>query len=177
MKKHNGVDSTKTTRLAIRINKQKYILKTENKRKIWSEINLHNDWFGSFRICQRIFKYSYYDTEKERYSMPKLFLRNHCGVLRLDIGCQVLNAYLKRQEKELEEVKAFYEQRKAELATTLRAHRKEHANEIIECPICLAKVTRTGISKHKKTIKCQSVLQETTHHPTSLSPKYPRNHA
>ena len=152
---------------------QKHILKTENERKNWSDKNPYE----SLKICQHIFKYSHYDTEKEIYVTPKILLRNKHETNHLKIGCQVLTGYLKRQEKELEEVKDYYEQRKADIATSLKTHRKEHANEIIQCPICLANVTRTGISKHKKTIKCQSVLQETTHHPTSLSPEYPRNHA
>jgi hypothetical protein len=68
---------------------------------------------------------------------------------------------LKSTQIELQEIKDFYEQRKAEIATSLKAHRKEHANEVIECPHCKAKVSRTGISKHKKSIKCLSSKKST----------------
>jgi len=147
---------------------QKHILKTENERKNW----LVKNPYESLKICQHIFKYSHY--ENERYSTPKILLRSNGEKNHLKVGCQVLTAYLERQEKELEEVKAFYEQRKAEIATSLKAHRKEHANEIIQCPICLAKVSRTGISKHKKTIKCQSVLQEANYLLIAKISKKPR---
>ena len=137
---------------------QKYILKTENERKKWQ--NDISRW-ECVKICQHIFSNTCYDAEKKRYETPKILLQNkHCIVQEIQelskICNRVLSAYLKQQGAELQEVKEFYEERKAEIATSLKAHRKEHANEVIECPHCKAKVSRTGISKHKKSIKCLS---------------------
>ena len=105
-----------------------------------------------------------YDAEKKRYETPKILLRNkhYIAEERQELSkiCnRVLSAYLKQQGAELQKVKEFYEERKAEIATLLKQHRKEHANEVIECPHCKAKVSRTGMSKHKKSIKCLSSKQ------------------
>jgi len=140
---------------------QKFILKTENERKLWSQ-NVENP-YESIKTCQHIFKRTYYNTETKRYTTPPLLLQSKVFnpeevKQKRKIGPQILSAYLKRQEKELQEMKDYYEQTKVDIATKLKVHRKEHANEIIECPHCKAKVTRTGISKHKKSIKCQSTL-------------------
>ena len=136
---------------------QKYILKTENERKKWKNIS---QW-ECVKICQHIFSHTCYDAEKKRYETPKILLRNkhYIAEERQELSkiCnRVLSAYLKQQGTELQEVKEFYEERKAEIATSLKQHRKEHANEVIECPHCKAKVSRTGMSKHKKSIKCLS---------------------
>jgi len=146
---------------------QKYILKTENERKKWQ--NDISRW-ECVKICQHIFSHTFYDAEKQRYETPKILLQNKHFIVQeiqeLSKICnRVLSAYLKQQGAELQEMKDFYEQRKAEIAISLKAHRKEHANEVIECPHCKAKVSRTGISKHKKSIKCLSNgqnIQETT---------------
>ena len=154
---------------------QKYILKSENERKKWIKSYYKSD-YESVKCCQHIFKHTFYDPEKKRYETPKILLHNktsnltkwadqHCQLQK--ISSQVLKAFLNKQKVELQEVKDFYEQRKAEIAISLKAHRKEHANEVIECPHCKAKVSRTGISKHKKSIKCLSSNVQNIQEPTT----------
>ena len=146
---------------------QKFILKTENEREKWIK-SYNESAHESKKICQHIFKYTFYDPETKTNCTPKILLQikttnmakwaeRHKQLEK--ISREVLAAFLRKQKIELQEMKGSYEQRKAEIVISLKAHRKEHANEVIECPHCKAKVSRTGISKHKKSIKCLSFKQ------------------
>jgi hypothetical protein len=137
---------------------QKYILKTENERKEWLR-RTKNSPYEYLKIAQHIFYCSHFNAEKEEWETPAILLK-HATHFDLEesqekrkIGKEVLTAFWKRQKTELVEVKAFYEKRKKELAITQKAHHQEHANEVIECPICSAKVGRTSIARHRKTNK------------------------
>ena len=72
------------------------------------------------------------------------------------------NAYClqiqQERKQELEERKQEEQKLKQEKPKT---HRQEHANEKINCPICDALVTRSNLSRHKKTNKkCIALQQE-----------------
>ena len=82
----------------------------------------------------------------------KHFHLEHHSELR-KVATKVLKALHKRQAVELKEVKEYYEHRKKELDVTQKEHRKQHANELVECPFCSCKVVRTSIARHKKTSK------------------------
>jgi hypothetical protein len=146
---------------------QKYILKTENERKEWFR-RYKNSPYENLKMSQHIFYCSHYNAEKEEWETPAILLKHatHFDVeesrAKLKIGKEVFVAFFKRQKTELEEVKAYYQQRKEELAITQKAHHKEHANEVIECPICSAKVGRTSIARHKKTNKRCLYLQNSS---------------
>jgi len=141
---------------------QKYLLKTENERKEWLKLYKSRSFYILRTLCQHIFKFTHYNAQKEKNETPSILLlqskhSNGDEFMEKNKICNtVFIAYWKRQEKELEEVKTFYERRKVELSASQKVHRREHANEVIECPRCQAKVSRTGMSKHKKSVKCLS---------------------
>jgi len=144
---------------------QKYLLKTENERRDWKK-KIGMCRYQTSKICQHIFKYTHYNAEKAKNETPSILLLQSKKLMeQYKISNKVFIAYWKRQQKQLEEVKTFYESRKEELSVHQKVHRREHANEVIECPRCQTKVSRTGMSKHRKTGKCLSTqsqdIQET----------------
>jgi len=136
---------------------QKYILKTTNERKLWAKEQ--DNPYERQRICKHLFYCTHYNEVKKEFETPAILLKHdkhfhleHHNELR-KVTTKVFKAFHKRQAVELKEVKKYYEHRKKELDVTQKEHRKQHANELVECPICSCKVVRTSIARHKKTNK------------------------
>ena len=55
-------------------------------------------------------------------------------------------------------VHEFYEKHKVDINEYQKSHYQEHGKEsrsrIVECPLCLAQVSRQYLPKHKETLKC-----------------------
>lgn len=137
---------------------QKRLQQVERERAEWKK-----EWFKPYfrlKIVQHIFYLTAFNEAKEEWETPPILLKHakHDGdewfneqTKLTKISKEVFVAFWKRQEREVKEVKEFYETRQKELAVSQKAHRREHALEEVECPRCGAKVQRTGISRHRKT--------------------------
>jgi hypothetical protein len=86
------------------------------------------------------------------YNSKKVSYEEKCK--KDEIYEKVLMEYLRRQLIEMQEVECYYENQKRELAIIQKEKRQNHANEMITCPHCKSMVTRTNLSKHKKSTKC-----------------------
>lgn len=140
---------------------QKGILKFENERKRY---NLKSNPCEITSEAKRIFHHTREDENGEYITPPELLKDKVNG--KYNWQCveatdkqrkkakEYFRLYFTRQTTELEEVKAFYETRKAELAEEQREAHREKAREDVECPNCGRCVTRTNLSKHRKSKVC-----------------------
>jgi hypothetical protein len=115
------------------------------------------------QIVQHLFFKTELNTETNQYTnTPSIVKRGNNNynlkqvLERRHICFQIYDKYMERQRQELDQVKAFYEQRKQETSIADKLYRKEQANAKICCDRCGVFIVRTNISKHKKSLKCLS---------------------
>ena len=96
--------------------------------------------------------------EKTRGYSDTTWMKKH--LKQTEILDSVYTKLIHRMTLEYAEVVAFYQEQKDYLELVQKQHRLDHAKMNIECPHCNASISRTNLSKHKKTNKKCLEIQE-----------------
>ena len=153
---------------------QKFIAKTKAFRnQALDKTKGFENFHENVKLAQKIFFKTQLDAKSQEWHTPKILISHNLNMRELaddsdkslrcpnfnrknklnklrKIALFVVQSFLKRQSHELQQVEQLYKQRQQDLAISQRLHRREHAKEMVECPICKVQMTRTNLSRHFK---------------------------
>ena len=145
---------------------QKGLLKHKNYQKKIKNSKLYENGkilsrkeYVMTRFLKEIFYNTAYNEEENKWETPCALSdnKNESYAKFLVDTDKIFTEWYRRTKKEYEEVEQYYKTKKKELVLKQTVDRNTKSKQFVECPCCKSSVTRTNLSRHKKSIKCLKI--------------------